>query len=98
MTQSEKKSEQVPSTRDFLKQRAELFKSFSDERLQQLVEGSRVCSFERNEAIAHQGTEAAHLGVVLSGTVAASVSGNGSGRQLLGELNAGDTFGEAALM
>jgi acetate kinase len=86
------------NTRDFLKQRADLFKSFSDERLQQLVNGSRIGSFEANEAIAHQGAEATHFGLVLSGTVAASVSGNGSTRQLLGQLKAGETFGEAALM
>src|SRR4051812_21992178 len=86
------------NTRDFLKQQSEMFKDFSDERLQLLVDGSRVGSFEANEAIAHQGAEATHFSVVLSGTVAASVSGNGGGRQLLGQLKAGDTFGEAALM
>lgn len=98
MTQTTTTGGQKQNTRDFLKERSELFKKFSDDRLQQLVEGSRVRSFESNEAIVHQGAEASHLGVVLSGTVAASMSGNGSGRQLLGELKAGDTFGEAALM
>src|SRR3954470_13960208 len=86
------------STRDFLKQQTGMFKGFSDERLQQLVDGSRLGSFEANEAIAHQGAEATHLGVVLSGTVGASVLANGSGRQHLGQLKAGDTFGEAALL
>jgi len=71
-----------------------MFKDFSDERLQQLVDGSRVASFEAREAIMHRGEEAAHFGVVLSGTVAASI---GSG-DLLGELKAGDTFGELSLM
>src|SRR5436190_244650 len=86
------------NTRDFLKQQSGMFKDFSDERLQQVVDGSRVGSFEANEAIAHQGAEATHFGVVLSGTVAASIQGNGSGRQALGQLKAGDTFGEGALM
>jgi acetate kinase len=86
------------NTRDFLKQRSGMFIDFSDERLQQVVDGSRVGSFEANEAIAHQGAEATHFGVVLSGTVAASIQGNGSGRQPLGQLKAGDTFGEGALM
>ena len=40
------------NTRDFLKQQSGMFKDFSDERLQQLVDGSRVGSFEANEAIA----------------------------------------------
>jgi acetate kinase len=86
------------NTRDFLKLKVGVFKEFSDERLQQLVSGSRVASFEANEAIAHCGAEAAHFGVVLSGTVDASVPAEGGTRQPLGQLNAGDTFGEGALM
>ena len=82
----------------FLKQQAALFQDFSAERLQQLVDGSRIASFEANEAIAHRGEEATHFGVVLSGTVAASVLGDGGTRQTLGRLKAGDTFGEMALM
>src|SRR5262249_17903566 len=39
-----------------------------------------------------------HFGVVLSGTVNASVGGDGAGRQSLGHLSAGDTFNELALM
>jgi len=70
-----------------------MFKDFSDERLQQLVDGSRIGSFEAKEAIMHRGEEAAHFGVVLSGTVIAGTNG-----QRLGQLNAGDTFGELSLM
>jgi acetate kinase len=82
----------------FLKEQVALFQDFSAERLQQLVDGSRSVSFEANEAIAHRGEEATHFGVVLSGTVAASVLGDGGTRQSLGQLKAGDTFGEMALM
>lgn len=85
-------------TRDFLKRQVGLFKAFSDERLQQLVDGSRAVSFEANEPIAHRGEEATHFGVVLAGKVAASIAGNGRPPQPLGELKAGETFGEAALM
>jgi len=86
------------STADFLKQQVSVFKDFSKERLEQLVDGSRVASFEANEAIAHCGEEATHFGVVLNGTVTASVLGEDGTRQPLGQLKAGDTFGEAALM
>jgi acetate kinase len=86
------------NTVDFLKQKVGIFKNFSTERLQQLVDGSRVASYEANEAIVHLGAEATHFGVVLSGTVAASAVADGGVRQPLGELNAGETFGEAALM
>jgi acetate kinase len=85
-------------TADFLKKQVAIFKDFTPDRLQQLVDGSRVVSFEANEAILHQGAEAAHFAVVLSGTVSASVVGDGGARRLLGELKSGDTFGEAALM
>ncbi|MGH7784604.1 MAG: cyclic nucleotide-binding domain-containing protein, partial [Candidatus Binatia bacterium] len=84
-------------TTGFIKERVGLFKDFSAERIQKLVDGSLVRSFETNEAIAHQGAEASPFGVVLSGTLAASAVTNGS-RQPLGQLKAGDTFAEAALM
>ena len=82
----------------FLKDQVALFKDFSAERLQQLVDGSRSISFEASQAIAHRGEEATHFFVVLSGTVAASVLGDGGARQTLGQLKAGDTFNEMALM
>ncbi len=82
----------------FLKQQVGLFKDFSAERLEQLVADSRVGSFEANEAIAHHGAEATHFGVVLSGEVSASIPDDGGTRQSLGQLKAGDTFNEMALM
>ena len=72
-------------TAGFIKERVDLFKDFTAERIKQLVDGSVVRSFEANEAIAHQGAEATHFGVVLSGTVAASAVTNGT-RQQLGQL------------
>ena len=62
------------------------------------MDQARVASFEANEAIAHYGAEATHFGVVLSGAVTASVLGDGGTRQTLGRIEAGDTFGEMALM
>ena len=81
----------------FIKQRVDLFRDFTTERIRELVDDSLVRSFATNEAIAHQGAEATHLGVVLSGTVAASAVTEGT-RQQLGKLEVGDTFAEAALM
>jgi acetate kinase len=83
---------------DFLKTRVSLFAIFTAERLEELVSGSRVVSFEPNEAIAHCGAEATHFGVVLKGVIAASAPADGGGRQPLGRLEAGATFGELALM
>jgi acetate kinase len=82
----------------FLKSNVPLLAGFSAERLGELVAGSRVRSFEANEAIVHQGSEAAHFFVILAGTATASVLGDGGVRQELGTLSAGETFGEMALM
>jgi acetate kinase len=63
-----------------------------------LVEGGRTVSFEANEAVAYHGAEATHFSVILSGTLGASLQADGGVRQQLGQLKAGDTFGELALM
>ncbi|HTS06780.1 MAG TPA: acetate/propionate family kinase [Candidatus Eisenbacteria bacterium] len=83
---------------DFLKQEVGVFHYISDEHLHQLVNNSRVSSFEANEAVAHHGAEATHFGVVLSGTMLASIPADGGRRQTLGQLKAGETFGEMALL
>jgi len=85
-------------TGELLKKQVGVFKEFSPERIRELVHGSRVVSFEANQAIAHQGDQATHFCVVLSGSVSASVPGDGGARHSLGTLKAGDTFGEMALM
>jgi acetate kinase len=81
----------------FLKNHVGVFKGFTVERLRQLLDGSRIRVFDTHEAIAYQGSEVSHFGVVLSGTVAASAVTEDT-RQLLGQLKPGDIFGEGALM
>jgi acetate kinase len=82
----------------FLKDKVSPFRDISTERLQHLVEGSRVRSFEANEPVMHQGDEATHFGVVLNGTIHVSALGDGAARHPLGRLKTGDTFNELALM
>lgn len=95
-------SERPPTTLDeiarFLRERVPLFADFSGPRLIELVRGSRVASFEANEAIVHCGAEPTVLGVLLDGSIAASALGEGGVRQPIGSLSAGETFGELALM
>jgi acetate kinase len=86
------------SVQTFLKEKVAPFREFSPERLDALAAGSRVASFEANEAIMHLGTQATHFGVVVSGAVDVSAVGDGGARQSLGRLQAGDTFNEMALM
>jgi acetate kinase len=86
------------ATVTFLKEKVSLFRDLGPERLQGLVESARTLSLEASEIVMHQGDEATHLGVVLSGAIDASVLGEGAQRQALGRLQAGDTFNELALM
>ena len=83
---------------EFLKKNVALLQDFSDECLQELARGSRLDSFEANEAVAHCGDEVSHFSVVLSGSVSASALGDGGTRKVLGQVKPGGTFGELALM
>jgi acetate kinase len=88
----------APPLVEFLQQRVGLFQQFSADRLKQLVNGSQVRSFEANEVIVHEGEQATHFGVIISGAVTVSTAGGGGARQPLGRLKEGETFGEMALM
>ncbi len=83
---------------EFLKQRVGLCKYFTDEHLDQLVDQSRVVSYEPNEAVVEYGENADFLGVLLEGDLAVSVPADGGQYQVIGHLKTGDTFGEMALM
>jgi hypothetical protein len=61
----------------FLKSRVPVFAEFAAVQLAKLVDGSRIVSYEPNEAIVHYGAEATHFGVVLAGTVPASARATG---------------------
>jgi acetate kinase len=86
------------STAEFLKNKVDLFKNFSDELIREVVEGSGVQTFEINEAVAHCGDEVTRFNVLLSGNVTASILGEGGQRQRLGQLEPGSTFGDMAIM
>lgn len=87
-----------PSTVEFLRQHVALFADFAEPRLREIASGSRTASFEPHEAIVEFGEEPRFLGVLLEGTATASVVSNSGDRQVLRQLQAGDTFGEMALM
>ena len=82
----------------FLKTRVPLLADFPEERLGELVDGSRTLSFEPNEAVVHFGDDPTFLGVILDGKLATSVIAEGGQRQVLDQLETGSTFGELALM
>lgn len=82
----------------FLTAKVPLFAGFSEATLTGLVADSEVRSYETQEAVVHLGSEVAHLGVVLAGTLSASLPDSQGLRKTLGKLEAGGTFGELALM
>ena len=82
----------------FLKTRVSLFEHISDNRLADILLGSRVLSYESNEAVVRFGEEAGFLGVLLEGKLSVSVVADEGLRKEIRQFNAGDTFGEMALM
>ncbi len=82
----------------FLQENVGPFRDISTESVQALVGHSHVRSFQVNEVILRQGEEATHLGVILSGSIAVSMSGTGPAAQVLGRLVQGETFNEHAIL
>ena len=82
----------------FLLKNVELFRDFPADRLAQLIDGSRVTTFEGNEAVLKFGEEGRFLGVLISGQAEAEVTDN-TGRKVRNALlNPGSIFGEMSLM
>ncbi|MBN2506862.1 MAG: acetate/propionate family kinase [Verrucomicrobia bacterium] len=83
---------------EYLEQRVALFRHVSAEGVAGVVKGSRVVSFEPNEAVVECGEDPAFLGVLLEGEMAAMRVDEGGRSEEVGRFKAGDTFGEMALM
>ena len=81
----------------FIKENVAVFKNFSEEKIVEIVNGSRLASYEQNEAIVEFGEDVCFLGVILEGQVEASLVYDGV-KKIIDWLNAGETFGEMALM
>ncbi|MFL6585074.1 MAG: acetate/propionate family kinase [Chthoniobacterales bacterium] len=82
----------------FLKNKVGLLAYFSEEQLHDLANASQIVAASPGDVIVHAGDELHFLGVVLEGKVAASVPADDGQQHSLGELLAGDTFGEMAVM
>jgi acetate kinase len=84
--------------RQFLAERVRLFEGFPSERLDVIVAGSEVRSFEGMEAIRECGDPGEYFGVMLSGRAEVSVAGAVGERTVITELSDGDVFGEMSLL
>ena len=83
---------------DFLQSRSPLFAEFPQERLRELVAGSRLTTFEPNEAVIEFGEEGRFMGILIEGEALASTTDDAGEQHRIGMLRAGDTFGEMSLM
>ncbi len=83
---------------DFLRKRVSLFEHLSENKLAEILKGSRVVSYEPHEAVVRFGEDAGFLGVLLKGKLSASVMSDDGSRTTIGHLEEGATFGELALM
>ena len=83
---------------DFLKKKVSLFEHLSENKLAEILKGSRAVSYEPNEAVVRFGEDADFLGVLLKGKLFASVISDNGSRTTIGQIKEGETFGEMALM
>ncbi len=82
----------------YLKTKIELFKGFSEEKLEIIINGSRLITVEENESVIEEEEKGRFLGIVLSGGVdIVRIEDDGS-RKVVGHLNDFDIFGEISLM
>jgi len=82
----------------FLTEKVRLFEGFAPEKIESIVKGSVVRSFEGKEAIRACGDPGESFGVILSGRAEVSLTDAFGERTVLSELNDGDVFGEMSLL
>lgn len=82
----------------FLQKEVGLFKDFPVRLLEELVRGSRITTFEPNEAIISFGEEGRFLGILLDGEAEVSVTDDSGEKHSITVLRPGEMFGEMSLM
>ena len=88
----------IESIVDFLCNEVAIFHRFPAEKLAELVHGSRIMTYEPNEAIIKFGEEGWFIGVLLEGIAQASYTDDSGQIHPVGSLKSGDIFGEMAVM
>jgi acetate kinase len=84
--------------KQFLSEKVRLFDGFSPEKIDSILAGSEVRSFEGKEAIRACGDPGEFFGVMLTGRAEVSLTGAIGDRTVISELNDGDVFGEMSLL
>ena len=83
---------------EFLKNRVELFQSFLEAQLRELVDGSHLTTFEANEAIIEFGEEGNFLGILIDGEAEVSVTDDSGEKHRIAVLKPGEIFNEMSIM
>lgn len=88
----------APDLRTFLLTNVELFKDFPDEKLNPLITGSTIRTFEPKEAIIEYGEINRSFFVLLDGEAEVAVTDDSGDKHRLALIEQGDFFGEISLM
>lgn len=81
-----------------LKNKVELFKDFSEDKLNIIIDGSRIVTIEENEAVIEEEEKGKFLGIILAGGVDIVRVENDGSTKKISSLNEFEIFGEIALM
>lgn len=84
--------------KQFLTEKVRLFDGFPAEKVERILAGSQVRSYEGKEAIRACGEPGEFFGVMLSGRAEVSLAGVYGERVVISELGDGDVFGEMSLL
>lgn len=84
--------------KQFLIEKVRLFDGFPAEKIERILVGSQVRSYEGKEAIRACGEPGEFFGVMLSGRAEVSLAGVYGERTVISELGDGDVFGEMSLL
>lgn len=82
----------------FLREKTIIFKGFPEARLAELIQGSRLSSFEPDEFIVEVGEEGRYFGILIEGTARALVIDNTGAEHPLADLQPGAVFGEMSIL
>jgi acetate kinase len=83
---------------NYLHTQVELFAGFPDDKLARMIEGSRIVTFEPNEAVIEFGEENRFFFVLIDGKAEVTVTDDQGESHRLALLKSGDFFGEISLM
>jgi len=86
-----------PLLKKFLK-KVPVFKNFSKENLEQIVNNFKIRHAKKGELIFFQSEKGTELYLILKGKVVVTLMGKGGEEFILSELNKGDFFGELSLI